>query len=335
MERGDEQPGSSWSWQPWKLSLFVLTVALALAPAVLLLIKGEIGSLRAYTPTRSFLHVHGLALDPTDPQTLYVATHQGLVRGTLPAVYRLATGALSGPDTEAPERIHWFRVGRDRSDLMGFTMHPRERIMYSSGHPPEGGNWGLRISTDGGLSWKVLALEGVIDFHAVTISPVDPQIMYGWDSWTMRLWRSADGGRSWERTSASGLPPRVFSLAADPIEARGLWAGTDQGLYRSRDRGETWDLIPSLAGVEVTALAFHPTQPQTLYAYAANGGLLLSPDRGQSWMPIGRGLLEEATITYLAIDPTRPDLLYAASRSAALYRSSDGGRTFHLLKAGE
>jgi hypothetical protein len=326
MGHDEEKPRSSRSWQPWKVSLLALTVTLALAPAALLLVKSEIGSLRLYTPTYSFSHVHGLALDPTDPQTLYVATHQGLVKS-----------ALTGPDTQtiAPESIRWILVGRDRSDLMGFAMHPHERIMYSSGHPPEGGNWGLRISTDGGLSWQILALEGAIDFHAMAISPVDPQIMYGWDSWTMRLLRSADGGRSWERPSVSGLPPMVFSLAADPVEVQGLWAGTDQGLYRSHDRGETWDLIPSLAGVEVTALAFHSAQPQTLYAYVAKRGLLLSSDRGRSWRSLGHGIPEGAAITYLVIDPIRPQVLYAASRSAALYRSIDGGRAFSLLKSGE
>ena len=324
MERYEGKLASS--WQPWKLSLLALTVVITLVPAALLLVKSEIGSLHAYTPTYSFLHVHGLALDPTDPQTLYIATHQGLVRGTLP-----------GPDAGAiaPESIRWVLVGRDRSDLMGFTIHPHERIIYSSGHPPEGGNWGLRVSTDGGLSWKILALKGVIDFHAMALSPVDPQIMYGWDSWTMRLLRSVDGGRSWEQPAAAELPQMIFSLVADPVEVWGLWAATERGLYRSRDGGETWSPVAGLTSAAVTALALHPSAPDIFYAYVANRGLLLSRDGGRSWTPTGRGLPEEATIEYLAIDPTRPEVLYAASRSAALYRSSDGGGTFSLLKSGE
>lgn len=323
MERG-EQPLRR---KPWQLALAVVTAAVALVPAALLLIKSETGTLRAYTPIRSFLHVHGLAVDPTDPQTLYVATHQGLVKGVLP-----------GPDANAetidPQSLHWFQVGGDRSDLMGFTAHPRERILYSSGHPPEGGNWGLRISTDGGLNWEVLALKDEIDFHALAVSPLDPTIMYGWDSWTMGLFRSVDGGRSWERPRASGLPQRVFSLVADPVELQGLWAATDRGLYHSRDGGETWEPVTGLAETAVAALAFHPAASGTLYAYVADQGLLRGSQGGRTWTRIDRNLPQEITITYLAFDPLRPEILYAASDSATLYRSDDGGESFIQIQPG-
>jgi hypothetical protein len=45
----------------------------------------------------------------------------------------------------------WVKVGNDKSDLMGFVINPtKEGVMYSSGHPVNGGNLGFRMSTDSG-----------------------------------------------------------------------------------------------------------------------------------------------------------------------------------------
>lgn len=298
-----------------RLFFFGIVLLVTVGPAGFLLFRSELAPKAVYTPVSTFIDVHGLAVDPTDSRILYVATHRGLVRGF--------------------EDANWMLVGKDRSDLMGFVMHPSKDgkpIMYSSGHPVEGGNHGVRISTDGGLSWKVLALQGKIDFHAMAISPVDPQIMYGWDSWTQKLYKSTDGGRHWTQLSAQGLSGLVYGLAADPEQENGLWAATDKGLYRSLDGGESWDSIEFLAGGRVTALAFNPADPKMLYIYAPGRGLLISRDEAASFEERGQGLPKDASIGYLAFDPRNPSTIYAATYNAALYKSVDGGTTWVLLK---
>ena len=297
--------------------LFFLGVVLlaALGPAGFLLFRSELAPKAVYTPAGSFIDIHGLAVDPADSRVLYVATHKGLVRGF--------------------EDANWMLVGRDRSDLMGFVMHPArdgKPIMYSSGHPEEGGNHGVRISTDGGLSWKVLALQGKTDFHAMAISPLNSQVMYGWDSWTQKLHRSADGGRHWTPLSAQGLPAFVYALAADPEQQNGLWAATDKGLYQSSDGGEQWESVQRVAGTRVTALTFQPGNPKTLYIYASGLGLLLSRDGAASFEELGGGLPKDAAIGYLTIDSRNPSTIYAATYNAALYKSVDGGASWVLLK---
>lgn len=296
-----------------RLFLFGIVLILALAPAGFLLVRSELAPKAVYTPVKAFLDVHGLAVDPTDSRILYVATHKGLVRGFKDA--------------------NWMLVGKDRSDLMGFVMHPSQDgkpIMYSSGHPVEGGNHGVRISTDRGLSWKVLALQGKIDFHAMAISPLNSQIMYGWDSWTQKLYRSTDGGRHWTQLAALGLPSLVYALAADPKQENGLWAATNMGLYRSSDGGEQWESIEALAGTQVTALAF--ATPSSLYVYVPGWGLLLSRDGTTSFEELTPGLPKDATIGYLAFDPRDPSTIYAATYNAAIYKSVDGGASWVLIK---
>ncbi len=298
-----------------RLFFFGVVLLAALGPAGFLLFRSELAPKAVYTPAGAFIDIHGLAVDPTDSRVLYVATHKGLVRGF--------------------EDANWMIVGKDRSDLMGFVMHfskDGKPLMYSSGHPVEGGNHGVRISTDGGLSWKVLALQGTIDFHAMAISSLNQQLMYGWDSWTQKLHKSTDGGRHWTPLSAPGLPGFVYALASDPEYENALWAATDKGLYQSSDGGEQWGSVQSLAGARVTALTFSPADPKMLYVYVPDRGLLTSRDGMASFEKLEPGLPKDASIGYLAIDPQNPSTIYAATYNAAIYKSVDTGTSWVLLK---
>ena len=79
---------------------------------LLLLAKAAAGGFQLH-------HIHGLAVDPGDARVIYIATHAGLVKGS--------------HDKE------WQYVGDDRSDFMGFTVHPTvPGLMVASGHPAEG-----------------------------------------------------------------------------------------------------------------------------------------------------------------------------------------------------
>src|SRR3546814_9389478 len=76
-------------------------------------------------------HFHGIAVDPHDPDRLYLATHHGFY--------------VVGPDGVAQ------RVSETEDDFMGFTPHPADpEVLYASGHPAGGGNLGFIVSGDGG-----------------------------------------------------------------------------------------------------------------------------------------------------------------------------------------
>jgi photosystem II stability/assembly factor-like uncharacterized protein len=124
-------------------------------------------------------HFHGIAVDPSDPSRLYLATHHGLF--------------LTSPDGTAT------RISDNANDYMGFTPHPTDSsLLYASGHPAGGGNMGVILSEDGGKTWQQLSpgAQGPVDFHAMTISRADPNVIYGLYVHGGGIQVSRDGGKT-------------------------------------------------------------------------------------------------------------------------------------------
>jgi photosystem II stability/assembly factor-like uncharacterized protein len=209
--------------------------------------------------------------------------------------------------------------------------------MYVSGHPDRSSHLpnpiGVMGSRDGGQSWQPLALAGKVDLHAMTIG-ADGKTLYGWNvTGAAGLYRISVQDGTWARVEATGLQD-VFSLAAHPQHSELLLAGTREGLLISRDRGQTWSLVSkALSGSQVTAVAYHPKNPRTLYAYAARPdlGLIKSEDGGEQWKSLGFFLGEKDAVNFFAISPHRPETIYISTFTSDLYQSKDGGKQWQPL----
>lgn len=143
----------------------------------------------------NWMDVHGTRLytsEKSNDNSLYLATHHGL--------YKKNIGYNSSSSTAG-----WVEVGNDRSDLMGFTIDPSSKgIMYSSGHPQTGGNLGLRISEDYGVTWQKVSdvtTPKPIDFHTITVGN-NPKIIYAASGMDDSVFISTDGGKNWAITSS-------------------------------------------------------------------------------------------------------------------------------------
>lgn len=156
------------------------------------------------------------------------------------------------------------------------------------------------------------------------------------------LFRRSPGGGEWQALSV-GLPENAEAraLAVHPREPDVLYAGTQDGPYRSTDGGGRWERLgfPD-RGAVVWSIAFHPTRPQIMYAGVAPVGIYRSEDGGDTWKKLAGAtspghceMSFPTRVTRIAIDPGRPDDVYAALEVSGVIRSADGGDTWTDLSA--
>ncbi|MFQ5747598.1 MAG: WD40/YVTN/BNR-like repeat-containing protein [Gemmatimonadota bacterium] len=202
------------------------------------------------------------------------------------------------------------------------------------------------------------AIEGHEIFHAVQ-DPREPDTAWAaarHPVWGSHVYRSGDGGSSWETLPTSpAFSPNgpelraVWHLAPGPAGLPDrLYAGVEPaGLFVSEDRGESWRWLRSLnehptaaawqpakGGLAMHSIQVDPTDPDRLYVALSAGGCYRSDDAGETWRPVNRGVradyLPDARpeagqcVHALRLHPRRPGRLYQQSHSGT-YRSDDGG----------
>ena len=247
-------------------------------------------------------HVHGLGIEPADSTILYIATHGDF--------YHSHDG---GPP---------FKVDIARADYMAFNAPQTMGIpLYASGHPSTGGNTGLIKSLDGGQSWERVAaiLEPPVDFHAMALSKSDPNIIIGFDSAARGLFKTTDGGTTWEILP---YPEYIIALAILPTDSQVVFAGTGKGIYKSSDGAKSWTQLDTYKGLGIFAMTFD--EDDVLYVYTQTFGLVRSSDLGNKWENVNG---PELTITSIAVDSVN-DIIYVAGHSQEgfqeVYSSNDG-----------
>jgi len=228
-------------------------------------------------------HVHGLGLDPSDHDILYIAAHGDFYQSI-----------GNGPPV---------KVDKVRADYMAFNAPPIPGIpLYASGHPSTGGNTGLIKSNDGGVTWESVSkvLEPPVDFHAMAINKDNPKIIIGFDSGARGLFKTVDAGKTWETLEP---PEYVSALAFSPNDSEIIFAGTGNGIYKSDNGGKTWVHLNSYKGLSVFALAFD--NEGVLFASVKTFGLVYSDNFGESWEDM---LSIDLTVTSITTDSDNKEI---------------------------
>lgn len=257
------------------------------------------------SPINNISHVHALVVDHTDPSSVYLASHEGLL--------------VLKNDNEL------YRIGSSVDDFMGFAQHPKERnIMYRSGHPPEGGNLGLEKSVDGGLKWEKVSdgLGGPVDYHTLAVSRANPSIIYGW---YQGLQKSTDDGKSWAIVSSA--PQNTLSLDTSPTDSNIVYVHNQFSILKSTDGGKTWKAISG--GIEgKTITSFKVISDSNLIIYATGEGFYKSENGGENWE-----LLSDFPnkALYISFDQSNPKTLYTATDSNNIFKSLDQGKTWEKI----
>ena len=155
-------------------------------------------------------------------------------------------------------------------------------------------------------------------------------------------WVSPDGGERWRRVER-GLSgeSRVYGLAHHPTERRTVFAGAEDGIFRSDDGGQSFvHLDTPMNKMDVWKIAFDPTEPQTMFAGTRPAALFRSADGGRRWRRLPVEMVEHCPnvgvprVTALTVDPLDPRIVWAGVEVDGVRRSLDGGETWSRVAGG-
>jgi photosystem II stability/assembly factor-like uncharacterized protein len=248
----------------------------------------------------------------------------------------------------APSNPNVIYVGTGEADL-------RSDLSYGNG---------MYKSTDAGKTWTHIGLGDSRHIARITVDPRNPDVVlvaalgeaYGPNP-ERGVFRSTDGGATWQKVLYKDANIGAIDLAADPDDPQTFYAAllhdqrppwstyppftTSGAIYRSADGGVTWQQIsggglPSSGDWGRVGLAVaRGTHGQRVYALidARDGGLFRSDDAGKTWTLVATDSRIRGRLWYFSeviVDPKDPDTVYLPNVS--IYRSNDGGKTFTGIK---
>ena len=294
-------------------------------------------------PTQS---IGAIAVAPSNPNILYVASGEGLRRPDL----SVGDGIYRSADAGAT----WTHLGlRDGQQIPTLAIDPRnpDRLFAAVLGHPYGANAerGIFRSTDGGATWeKSLYVDADTGGWDICFDPVNPDVMYAtlwesrlgpWDGGNSYkgtkggLFKSLDGGQTWRKLTA-GLPADVSQVyvAVAPSDARRVYAtvGTLRGseIYLSDDAGENWhlattDLRPAVAigGGDMPLIRVDPVNRDIVYS--ATVVAWRSTDGAKTWSAL-KGAPGGDDYQNLWINPRHPEIILLVSDQGAVVTVNDG-----------
>jgi len=219
---------------------------------------------------------------------------------------------------------------------------------------------GVWNSTDGGDTWEFIGLPESGAIGSMAVHPRNPDLVYvaalghpfGKNP-ERGVYRSADGGATWENVLFLNDSTGAVSLAMDPSNPRviyaGMWraerkpwtlisGGPEGGLYKTTDGGDSWKklgggLPEGIVGkVTVSVSRANPDRVFAMVEAEPGNGLYRSDDAGRSWTFLtGESQLTDRAFYYHHVfaDPGDENTVYIMN--TRLFRSVDGGRTFDLI----
>lgn len=221
---------------------------------------------------------------------------------------------------------------------------------------------GIYRSKDGGKTWENLGLKNTEHIARIIVHPDNSDVV--WVAAQGSLWKKGgergvyktnDGGQSWNRVLGNAEWTGATDLLLDPRDPQVLYAATwdrhrtvaalmgggpGSGIHKSTDGGETWvELTAGLpkSNMGKIGLAISPQQPDVVYAAIeldrTTGGVFRSADQGASWKKMSNAVSGATGPHYyqeLYASPHKFDRLYLMN--VRVLTSENGGKTFVQLK---
>jgi hypothetical protein len=137
------------------------------------------------------------------------------------------------------------------------------------------------------------------------------------------LFRSDDGGNTWEKTYALKGHKIIYSIKTHPSDGKTIFLASDSGLFASRARGSDLESLGDLPAGPVTSIEINPVNQSMIYATVKGAGLFRSMDGGKRFI-----LHKEFKAARVFINPGRPDTMYLIGLSKNAVITHDGGNTW-------
>ena len=254
--------------------------------------------------------VGDIAVAPSNPNVIYVASGEGIQRPDL--------GVGNGVYKSADAGKTWVNTGlKDGQQIGSIIIDPtnENRIFVAVLGHPYGSNTerGVYRTIDGGKNWeRVLYKDENTGAIQVVFDPKNPNIIYA------DLWAARQG--PWEN---------------------GAWQGTESGLFKSTDGGNTWKKLskglPTIEeGLGRIGFCVAPSDPNRMYATVDAGklgGIYRSDDAGENWIlinPDGRFWGRGSDFAEIKADPKNANIVYTAN--VVTWKSTDGAKTWTAFR---
>ena len=264
--------------------------------------------------------VYLVAIDPSDPTTLFAAVAGGsrYTSGPADGIYRSRDAGETWTRVYVPPKgsqsfgtVTALSVSGSRVVAGVDVLSCVHDLCFQQNGTPVS-------SANGGSSWGNGA--PAIRIRSFAFDPLLNDVVYAGavasgsifgETGGGGAYRSTDGGRSW--ASSRGIGGRnIGSLAIDPADGITLYAGSgDGGIFKSIDGATTWELVASgFDGGPVNALVVDPVNRNTVYA-GTSAGVFRSDDGGLRWRSVGQP--GASSVTQLLVDPADHRTVYAGS----------------------
>jgi photosystem II stability/assembly factor-like uncharacterized protein len=264
---------------------------------------------------REIRNIESCAIDPRDPNVVYI--------GTWHLPWKTTNGGASWRQTGYPG------TGMiDDSDIFGISIdkdHPDLLYMNACS--------GIYRSVSAGEKWtKIPGIPfSARRTYALLPHPADPRVIFAGTS--EGLWRSKDGGRRWTLLTSKSLVIRSIVVTPDK-PSRVVIATDDFGVRISDDLGD--DFVEANNGfIHRHILAILPDASErgrilaSVYHDGVAGSVFLSLDGGESWNPSSRGLGTRDVFAFCQL-PDQPNVVYAGTNTG-VYRSNDRGESWSFV----
>ncbi len=225
---------------------------------------------------------------------------------------------------------------------------------------------GMYRSTDAGRTWTHLGLDDARHIARIVVDPRDPDRVFvaamghaSGPNPTRGVYRSNDGGKTWQRVLFVGDSTGAIDLSMDPSNPRIIYAAmwrmqrtpwgfiagaARSGLWKTTDGGDTWKELTFNPGMPKNpvgriGISVSPANPQRIYATIecppedSTGGIFRSDDAGATWERTSgdqKWMVRPWYYSVVTADPVDANTMYVMNLST--WRSTDGGHSFSRIR---